>query len=744
MIHYIMSRHPAYGRDVVLDLVQEGTIKSLPSNPSLQTFTETMPVDRISQAIRGTLLTFLCLEKEKTPNWPSTTNFLASPLSDEDLRAAATALPDAVLAKPGVQDFYNRIGPLVGKLLLASGSLVGAMITSDPRYKLQSGLSYEEREDLVVRQHRNIGLTVAYHEQFLPPIEMLRSCIEALPRFLHQSINLTEVLDLLIRSLLHVEPRVGDEAEAAIHRFASYEKTVLPLVARLTRFLFASYNPIRDTGPLLGPTTQQDRLITVWVSVLEAWLNGFAEGGGDGSSSDGSKDFRGINIHTLLPDIEAGAFYLLTSIDPNLRSKGLEALRLVPSIYDRLLRSQNSPLSIGSSQKRILHILESTDLTSVSLSDQTLPVIDSEYARLNMWKDMAPEKVLCAIAESTEEIDTNLWRFILPCVIRACIEHAPRVLFLTRDIINASVLRYHPLMSGLAQIQVKAPASSLARSPPPSRNLASSQRPEHIDEGDQWRTWIVVLSAAAVDTSDPRSPVKDHSRLPSDPSSQRDRLSTPRGLLRHLIPFLMAEELRFRSAVIQALGCIHQSAYRILLEDLRSITKHIYDDLKSTQRTKRTRTTDRLYTAVVQVYRLTCHYAKDSRTLDDRDTLDLLLQFVRESKAYLSDQDLQIDGEALRVRRFFFGVVEMVFTGMSSLPDADNLMSVSTRMGLFRLCQEWCAYGLSPAQRRRYDDLLSGANSSTKSPNLRSFENHPEAYKLSRAAAAAMAALCVS
>ncbi|KAG9006543.1 Cell morphogenesis protein PAG1 [Tulasnella sp. JGI-2019a] len=739
IVHLTLSRHPTHGREAALDLIQETALQNLALNAPLSVFLDTVPVDRVAIAIRAALLSFECAEKDAAPAWPHSVNFTALSSAADAEATKSGPLPETLLGKPGMQEFFDRFAPVVGKLIAICGSLVGGLLTVEPRYHIQSTLTYEEKEDLVIRHH-GADLTVAYHEQYIPPIEMLRVCFDSLPRCLHPSTNLTEILDLLVRSILHLESELSTAAELALRRFAISEQHTPTVLARLTRFLFAPYNPVRDRSLPHGPASQQERLIALWADTVVSWSERLQKSGDP--KEEPNKDIRvGINLPTLVQDIEAGALYLLTSIRRIIRIGGFRVLRAIPTLHQHLLPRKSANGGVPE-QRRVINILEGLSTEDISLPGQNLPVTDMEYARLAEWKASSQVNVMSRMAESRGETDNRLWRFVLPCVVRKCLVEAPEVFQTCRDTISASVLRYRTLMSDLSQIQGKGSATSLARSPPPSRSAPVVSRPEHNDEVDQWKNWTVVLCASACDTNDSLSPIKEHSRAPSDSSSQRDQLTTPRDLFRHLIPFLVAEEQRFRSGVIQAMGCIHPSAYRRLLEDLHSITTHIHDDPKSqmTNKTKTDRPANKLHIAVMQVYRLTSHFAKDVKSIRDQSTLNLLLQFVRESKAYFSDSDTCMDVDALRLRRFFCGVVEMLFQGMSSLEDADRFLSSSIRLGLFKLCQQWCAYGLSPAQRRRYEEAINGSSHDAKSAGSREAASEPD--KLSKAAAAAMISLC--
>jgi hypothetical protein len=193
------------------------------------------------------------------------------------------------------------------------------------------------------------------------------------------------------------------------------------------------------------------------------------------------------------------------------------------------------------------------------------------------------------------------------------------------------------------------------------------------------------------------------------------RLTDAAGLFRHVIPFLASEHGLFRTAAVTALGCIHQSVFNTLLTTLQSITRHIYDEARSKVPAtrpsfSRTRDQERLHTAVAQVYQLTAHFVKDPRSLDGQSALKQLLQFVRETTTYLCNPAVRNDWEQQRLRRYFCGVVEHLFDGLSTLQDSDRFLQPNMRLSLYRLCEEWCAYGpLSDSVRQRLDIMSAAA-----------------------------------
>lgn len=308
------------------------------------------------------------------------------------------------------------------------------------------------------------------------------------------------------------------------------------------------------------------------------------------------------------------------------------------------------------------------------------------------------------------------------------------------------------MISALAGMSSK-PSTATARGPITPSRVPISTAPEITNEQrndvGQWRVWIMALCACAVPSEDKPYSSREHARLPSDTSSSRERLSTAKGLFRHLIPFLASEYSLFRDAVVGALGCTHAATFRMLLDDLRSITAHIYDDGKQQGLSKlgprRTREQDRVHIAVARVYALTAEYINNSAVYHDSTTVSLLWTFVQTTQNFLSRQDVRIDWELTRLRRFFCHIVEQLF----SVPEdrLQGVIAIDAYLGLYRLCEEWCPFGPSSAFRERQVAVENALSATVRNPVDRKqvmdrFKTEETA--LGPAAASAMACLSVS
>jgi len=376
----------------------------------------------------------------------------------------------------------------------------------------------------------------------------------------------------------------------------------------------------------------------------------------------------------------------------------------------------------------VLNLFQGKNLPVGFLEDSDNALDAKTRDRLTWWRENTAKDKIQRLAEGTDDRDQRIWAFVMPAFIRVGLDQQPAVIGLFKDALSSAVVRFHPLIASLAGIGGKSPVAAPARSPMPYRQNTPREPPrDRVDEHrmiiGQWQTWLSMLCATAVENR--AAFVREHTRAHSELQSLRERLYSPKGLFRTVIPFLASENGIFRSAVVTALSCIHPTAFKSLLEYLKGITEHA-----------RTNSQDRLHTAVAQVYQLTAHFIKYPRALEDTTALTLLLGFVRATTQFLRSPSTREDLELQRLRRFFCGVVENLFDGLSAVGEEDSQrwLSENQRLSLYRLCEEWCLYGKDSDRTRRQFGSESAGGSQFYIM---------ETEQLSAAAAGAMAALCV-
>ncbi|KZT36733.1 hypothetical protein SISSUDRAFT_926525 [Sistotremastrum suecicum HHB10207 ss-3] len=730
IVHFVLNQQFEYGRDLCMGLMQETFFKDLGQNPiSL----DAIPAERIGIAIKAILLSLTCLEKEQpVPRWPSSTTFSVYDL-DEDYTFTAEPLPEAFFSKPGIQDFFDRCGPLVASIASLCFQAAGRMSIFDEKWAAPRAPVFEEQDTLVIRSGPEGRF--AYPRNLLPVVDLLRRCFDSWPRCLHSSMSLGEALDMLNRGVMHVDPMVSESATRALHRLVQVPSHGAHLVSAYTRFFF-SPTQIGKEGTGVRLPIENPRLVNLWSALVSVWLKGFDAQARQSDYTPG-KDILG-----LLTRLEGAALFLLSSIIPSLRAVGLLVLKNVAAV-PRVTTSD-----IEGSSKRIFDLFGQTK-AAADIFAKLSPKLDGQFKqRIELLRSMRDD-ALSSLASSTQDTDQALWNSVYPLFIRSSVEHQHSAATICREAMQSAVLRYHSVISSIAEISSKGPLVQTARSPAQSRD--DRDLADYMPLIYQWQLWARVLCASAV-TTDSRPPIirdRDHARIPSDLSSNRERISSARGLFRHIIPFLSSEHNAFREAAVTSLGSIHPSAYQALLQDLQGITRHIFDEFRGKSPHKahgpRSRRQDRLYTAVAHIYQLTSPFVKLSVDSGDTDSLRLVLQFVRETRQFLSNPDLRSDSELQSLRRHFCGVIQSLFDGLTRIRDSDRFMPSNVRLQLYRLCEEWCRIGyISDTAKARNMAMQSSAlqgwpDQLHKERALELFEL--ESSSLSDAAACAMAAL---
>ena len=150
-----------------------------------------------------------------------------------------------------------------------------------------------------------------------------------------------------------------------------------------------------------------------------------------------------------------------------------------------------------------------------------------------------------------------------------------------------------------------------------------------------------------------------------------------------------------------------------------------------------------MYLGVAHIYQLTSHYLKDQRGLGRQDSLTNVLKFVRHTQAFLSSPEIRGDWQQQRLRRYFCGIVEKLFDGLSNLQSSDRFIPANTHLTLYRLCEEWCQCGSqSERVKHRLIEMQTAATVGFPDPQLKAgaiTQFQTETRLLSHAAAAAMA-----
>ncbi|KAJ7046983.1 cell morphogenesis N-terminal-domain-containing protein [Mycena alexandri] len=764
IIHFVLSRHFEFGRDLCLELMQEPVISQsgIGSTP--------LAPERTAVAIQAILLSLHAIERESvTPTWPTCTDFSVFP-SWEDYPSSSDFVPPSFLSKPGMQEFFDRCGSTLASVVTTCANAANNMSIFDEQWSYaRVNPAYEESHNFVIRRHPEGG-TVAYAKDLVPHISMLQTCFQSWPRCLHPNLPIGDAIDMLIRGVVHIEPLVGDVASAALKRFMADRATAMNVLARMTNFLF---DPLRiaHEGSGMKLLVNSPLLLNLWESLVEFWIRDLIQRPLESLAEDEAA------ISARSSEIEAGALFLLSSETWSIHILGVKVVRILGLLVAYVSPEALSPLDRPVTYLPVVELLHGKGGDKAYLKGYEELLDKPELARLQQWQESKRADTPLRIADSNNEKDRKIWRHLFPAFMHFCMEHSSPAAVSFRDSVVAAATRYHPMISHLAGLSTRVPAGLPSR---PSTAEKDGLRlvKENKLHVDQWHLWVKILCSTATLSESNRAVMtqigRDHSRAPSDVNFERERLSTTRGLFRYLTPFLDSEWTPFRDAAVLCISSFPFSAYSQLLDDLSLLAgRQFYDDPRSktgptltvdqtvlTPRqfnddkfkpaaaaaAERTRRQERLYSAVARIYYLTAHYLQLQRSTGRQAALANVLKFVRNTQAFLTAPDMRDNFTLQRLRRYFCGTVERLFDGLAALTDSDRFIPPNMHLSLYRLCEEWCQFGpqVDGVRQRLILMQRAAASSSTSeldvNQSVKRFQT--ETLHLSFASVGALASLC--
>ncbi|KDR72526.1 hypothetical protein GALMADRAFT_142849 [Galerina marginata CBS 339.88] len=760
IMHFILSRHPEYGRELCLDLIQEPLISSLQQKSG--SIGSALAHERTAIAVSAILLSLHNTEREiLIPTWPSSADFSVVP-PKSDYVSSSEYLPASSL-KPGMQEFLNRCALALSSIAVYCSHSVGYMSVFDEQWsfaRLNPG--FEESSNFMVRRHAD-GIIVAYPVQSSPHISLLNTSFQAWPRLLHPSISLPDAVDMLLRGVVHVETTVADAASASLKRFMDDDSNAIQVISHFNQFLFSPSRICHESSFKLH--IGYSPLLRLWVEIVDDWIRNIIRRGLD--------TFPQVDqIMSKCTEIEAASLFLLSHSSANIHSSGVRVSRLLGTL---------SPL-LPESYLYITERLQGKISGKSYLNGHDDLLDKSEQSRLDQWRKFKGDEVALRIADSTNEKDRKIWRYVYPALLQGCLKsedmkYAGPTLGLLREGIVAAVSRYHPSISYLGGLSSRQPPGLPTRHPLERDGLKLVLDNKVLV--DQWHMWVKLLCSTAIPPDSSRPALtklgRDHSRAPSDASFERERYLTTRGLFRHLTPFLDSEYTLFRDAAVLCISSFPPNAYPQLLEDLsllagrqpyddprsKAVTtpaleqsfgllasRQMYDDSRSRSGSTsilsdRSRRQERLHSAVARIYSLTAHLLAEQRSSARQTALSNILKFVRNTQAFLSATEMRDNPSLHRLRRYFCGIVEQLFNELATLVESDRFIPSQMHLMLYRLCDEWCQVGpQSESSKKRFSAMQSALESPDPNitrENLQRFRY--ESSLLSLASVGALAAL---
>ncbi|KAI0065268.1 hypothetical protein BV25DRAFT_1927987 [Artomyces pyxidatus] len=739
IVHFLFSRHFDFGAEFCLNLMQEQAMMAQPQN-----IIGVLSPERFAIAIRATLLTLHLMERdEPIPVWPSSSDFSGAP-SWQDYPSSSDFIPQSLLAKPGMQEFFDRCGSVLGLVAVASSNAVGHMSVFDEQWSVSRlNPSYEETHSYVIRRHPDGAF--AYANNLLPQISLLQTCFQSWPRCLQGHLPVEKAVDMLIRGVIHIEPAISEAAVLALRRFMANPQHASSVLKMYAAYLFDPSH-IAQEGSSTKLVIENARLLNLWVSLLDGWIHGYLE-----KKMEAVQDEEVALVVARLDEMEAGSLFLLCHPSRPVYTVGVKLLRMFGLITAHLKHRTQSSGKI-SIDRRVVEVLQDKTLVKTFCEGFEHILEPSELDRLNLWRNTTKDDPILRIADSDDPRDRTIWQWIFPTVMSSVtsdgLDRSPTALTVLRDTLIAASSRFHHTMVVMAGLSARMPTL------PPARAAGVTERDGPKDNkllSTQWYMWMKILCSLASVAEKPVLVQRDHSRAPSEVNFDRERMTTSRGLIRSLTPFLNSEHSVFRDAAVFCISSLPARGYPQLLEDLGSVLhRQLFDEQRpkagQTQAPERVRRQERFFTAVARIYYLTAQHLQDQRSNSRQAALSPVLRFVRNTQSYLTSVESRDHFKLQKLRRYFCGIVERLFDGLATLSDTDRFVPPGMHLSLYRLCEEWCQVGRqSETVKQRLVFMQVSATNAVSSPSERGeavalFQK--ETKLLSKAAIGAMASLC--
>ncbi|KAF7761502.1 hypothetical protein Agabi119p4_9494 [Agaricus bisporus var. burnettii] len=764
IVHFILSRHFDIGSDLCLELLQESTINALQRGGTLAVLSP----DKVTIAVQAALLSLHLLEKENgVPAWPSTHDFSVIP-PKEDYPTSSIILPSALASKTVIQEFVNRVGMALSRIITHCDNAVGNMSVLEDQWSYARIPTYEEASNYVVRRHSDNHVT-AYPIHHLSQINLLQTCFLAWPRCLHSTVPLGDAVDMLLRGVIHVEPGLSDVAADAMKRIMDERTEGMVIVRHFTAFVFSPTNIMRSFGSRLY--VECSKLITLWKAVVEKW-KAHMDTMDDPVSVDDIED-----IKKQLLEVEAASLFLLAHGSLSIRKIGVETIRLLGS-FDLQKLQTDVPFSLHITSQ----LLNYSGHSYLDGYDDVLeqPGLD----RLKQRKSVAERDVMLDIASSTNDLDQKLWRYVFPSFMQTCMDYEGSSLPHFRNIVAAAALRFHPQISQLAGLSN---SKIINRGGGPYTGaIAERDGLKMIRDSkgliDQWHIWMKIICSTSIipETMAPLQPAPPH--VSADPQVELRKYPSSRYLFKRLTPFLDSEYTHFRDIAVLCISSFPSSVYPQLLEDLKSLagrqtdydprikvsggvampmegnmgllgSRQFADDARFKTGAgglavtmDRSRRQEKLHSAVARIYFLTAHLLESQKSTGRQTSLMNILTFIRSTQGFLSTTEMRDSYSLQRLRRYFCGTIERVFDALASIQDADRFVAANMHLTLYRLCEEWCQFGTqseSTVKRLKSMQKMAGASAGQLVSGDAMERFQVETTLLSHAAVGALASLCV-
>ncbi|KAI8976541.1 cell morphogenesis N-terminal-domain-containing protein [Pilobolus umbonatus] len=566
--------------------------------------------------------------------------------------------------------------------------------------------------------HSYMHFSVSYTKDKQPYFDVIKTIVDSMPRLMPAGMPLPKLVEIVTRYTVHTDPEVIKSASKALLRIAAQidSQTV---VAGYARFISKIEDKFSDVIQSLSHA-EDGGVMKLYVGLLTSWLDhldlGHLELRG---SMDLSKPLD------LVQETESNGLLFMCSHSAGIRHYAMEILKTSSHLTDLLQR-------VTPTISRPLHSLLVSIDKDISATDTLFgQVLTPEMKNRILYHQRRGVEVVFQIAKSEYPADTILWNQLLfPEMVKRSFALYPNIVAHCRLNICSRLVQIQPSI----QAWLETPGATGTLSMTKNQKAASSETIE------QWRLYLIFACATAVPIEH-----EDHKGIWSGrPKGTIERI--PRDLFRFILPYLSCEHRQIRESAIEGLGHTHPQVYSCLIAELEPYIKTVLDDGKQRNnqkpyQNKRSKKHDRLRISLMHVLERTSYCLPVNK-----DMMHVIMSYIKETKSFLKDSEVQLEWEYQRLRIYLCGLVEHLYESILQLDDPTLIMSFETRSSLFKMFEEWCGYGVAAelAQQRHVtmmQDVIEQCKDMRDKSSMKQLMEE-ERKALESACLSAMAMLC--
>ncbi|KAK9476437.1 cell morphogenesis N-terminal-domain-containing protein [Lipomyces japonicus] len=743
LIRFVGASHPEYClKNILFPLLSSDTLNA---TTELNLSIDLLSSERMIVGISSFLA---ILSDAQSGNFPP---FYAIPKSNQPLMSDDFSLPNdpiPIPTNPLLKEYYHQFTRILGRIAVICDNYFGGQTVLDEKLsgstpKTPSGtFSFRDKID---------SSSQSSTESLYANYELILTVFEAIPRCVPSSVAFGKIVEMLCKGTMHPDERVARAAVNALKSLARNPRySPQTIVTGFARFIFnfeERYSTTADMG-LLDATFNVENTLKFYVELLNIWVDVIkkktidqreillSEGTVSPITTETSSSSRGEEMETasvwsVIEEIESNGLFFLCSQSRAVRRYAVSILRLIKH-FDAALDEQVEVLKMQSKNEsrnnllRIIDVLESGNGWGIlDLNSNEFDLVSTvEKSRLTALqqesKDGSTRGILLRLIESESGVDSALWLRAFPRFLTTCLTSFPMPVALCRTSVCSRLLHMQRTVMEIADAYHRLPSHHSIESYP---KHSMRTKPEVFLE--QWKLYLIVAccTMTATDGQDEvvsgRTAQKNHSQLklktPPPLLTTNRRITSAKSLFNLVIPLLHVDYGLVREAVISGLGCININIYKSLLESLQPMISVLSDNRRSSASNannnsnninnnnqppstsalpwRRNRRHDWLRVEIVHVLLLTSHYLKEEKIYKDTWILDQQVSFIKNTKNFLTQADVQVDWDCQKLRRYFCGLMQAVYESILLTKEPKRWLPFEARVSCFKLIEEWCGYG---------------------------------------------------